>query len=340
MKSRPLTFITAMTFLALLAIPVHLAAQEQEEKKELNAKHHHYKLIDMGTFGGNASYVNFGARALNDKGMVAGSSETSIPETTNANPYPCPGPNVFKAFEWLHGDVIGLGALPGGNCSNAIWINNHGDIAGDSENGLVDPLTGINEVRAVLWHNGEIRDLGTFGGNHSAAQAINERGQVTGFAMNDIPDPYSLFDLPFLGFSTGTQTRAFLFHNGKMDDIGTLGGPDAFGWFVNDRGQVAGVSYTNSIPNDVTGVPTLHPFLWQTGTMEDLGTLGGFGSSTSPAPVSIIGLNNRGAVIGFSPLAGDQASDPFLWDGEMLIDMYTQSGELSFLLMSSMTGRR
>lgn len=36
---------------AVLAIPIQLVAQEQQDN---NHKQHHYKLIDMGTFGGPA----------------------------------------------------------------------------------------------------------------------------------------------------------------------------------------------------------------------------------------------------------------------------------------------
>ena len=51
--------------------------------------------------------------------------------------------------------------------------------------------------------------------------------------------------------------------------------------------------------------------------MKDLGSLGG----TTTASVN--GLNERGEVVGGSPLAGDLINQPFLWDGEKLIDLVT-----------------
>jgi len=206
----------------------------------------------------------------------------------------------------------------GSSVSAALGVNAHGEIAGGSENGMIDPVLGLTEVRGVLWTDSGIKDLGTFGGNLSQATAINNLGQIVGFSLNRIPDPLSMFDKLFGGPSEGTQTRAFLWENEHMEDLGTLGGPDALGVFVNEGGQVAGFSYTSSTPNPNTGIPTTDPFLWKHGRMIDLGGLGG----TLGFPND---LNNRGQVVGQSYLAGDQIADPFLWDGEKLIDLFARS---------------
>jgi probable HAF family extracellular repeat protein len=208
--------------------------------------------------------------------------------------------------------VTNLGALRSAveNCSDASAVNSTGEIVGGSENGVIDPLLGVTEIRAVLWKDGDIEDLGTFGGNDSQATAINNRGQVAGWALNSIPDPFS---------NLGTQQRPFLWQHGAMHDLGDLGGPDGLAVFVNERGQVAGASLTNSTPNPITGFPTVHPFLWEDGTMVDLGSLGG----TLGFPNA---LNNRGQVIGSMFIPGDLVQDMFLWDEGKLIDLTAKSG--------------
>jgi probable HAF family extracellular repeat protein len=322
MKSRTLTaWTTATTLFAAVIVPVRLTAQEQQQPKQ---EHHRYRFVDIGTFGGPESYVNAAFASgspnqINNRGTVVGGAATRI--HTPPHKQICGGPDgevpfVFHAFEWLGGVLTDLGALPGVECSQAVSINEGGEIVGVSGNGVIDPLAGIEGIRAVLWKDGEIKDLGTLGGRHSVAIGINNRGQVAGFSVNAIPDPFSLL---YGGIPGGTQTRAFLWHKGHMRDLHTLGGPDAQAFGVNERGQVIGISYINSTPNPTTGLPTADPFLWTEGRgMIDLGTLGGtFGSAGS--------LNNLGQVIGVSNLAGDQTSHPFFWDDGKLIDLFADT---------------
>ena len=324
MKSRTLMCITAITLFGALAISVRLDAQERSANQQHKSEHNRYKLVDVGTFGGPSGYVaqdllstGSSSGVLNNRGALVGAADTSTPD-----PDYLPGsgffpidPLIMHAFQWQKGVLTDLGALPGNNNSFATWISANGLIAGFSENGVIDPQFGVPQVDAVLWKDGKIIDLG---GYFSSAGAVNNRGQVVGNTLNTAT-------LPAL------NVRAFLWENGKMQDLGTLGGTFAGAGLVNERGQVSGVSYTNSTPNPVTGIPTQDPYLWENGTMLDLGTLGGtFGVPNA--------LNNRGQVVGQSNLAGDANFHPFLWEGSALRDLGTLGGDFGTAYSISESG--
>src|SRR5215472_870202 len=140
MRSQTSTRVIAMTIFSALAISAPLAAQEQGDGPQHKKEHHSYKLIDVGTFGGPASFVNpvvNGGPTLSRPGTVVGTSATVIPSNPATNGFFCSGgdgnlPFVFHAFKLEYGNVTDLGALPPAenNCSDALGVNTHGEIAG------------------------------------------------------------------------------------------------------------------------------------------------------------------------------------------------------------------
>jgi len=307
---------------AAVAVPARAAASQ-----------HPYRLVDPGTFGGPQSFLNLPAVPLTPGGVLLGTADTATHDADypKCNPFMVGFPDRYlvHAFAWHNGRLRDLGALPGNNSSAVFEVNGSGVGAGMSETAITDPHTGWPADHAIMFKGGKVTDLGTLpGGYESQANAINDRGQVSGFASNGIRDKYSFFKVfggpgPCGPSGWGTQARSFVWQNGVMRDIGTLGGPDAVMTTQNTHGQITGQSWTNSTPNPATGIPTLDPFLWASGHMRDLGTLGG-----------TIGfanwLNNRGEVVGLSDLAADQTAHPFLWANGHMRDLGTLGGDFGF----------
>ena len=315
MKRRIRNSLIAISLCGALAMPTFLDGQQNGVQEESNQ--HHYKLVDLGTLGGPQSYLFSLTGPLSSNGSVAACADLATADPSNPpSPYFGGDPYLQHGVEWTDGKLEDLGTLPGGGSSCTQWINSFGWIAGGSENGGIDSLTGYPAVNAVFWKNSKIRNLGTFGGEESVAFALNNRDEVVGFALNTIPDPFTSTVFAF----GATQAHAFLWKNGVLEDLGTLGGPDSIAFYVNERGQVAGLSLTNSTPNATTGIPTLHTFFWEKGKMQDIGTLGG-------TAVFVNDMNNRGEVVGQSNLAGDQTFHPFSWYRGVLTDLGTFGGD-------------
>jgi probable HAF family extracellular repeat protein len=316
MKFKMQTLVVALSVFAALTLPVQLYAQ-----------HTRYKAIDLGTLGGPSTYgQGNGAgtgRFINNPGTVVGTSDTTTPDPNAPN---CFNPDclVSHAFRWQDGVLTDLGALLGVNSSGANAINARGWIVGFSLDGEIDPVSGFPAGHGVLWKNSQIFDLGTLGtGVESAGNYINNSGEIVGVATVDTSvDPFAFIGLgPF-----SSPTHAFIWKNGVMRDLGTLGGPDSFiaGLCDDQRAEmVAGTSFTSFTPNPTTGVPTADPFLWKNGTMTDLGSLGGTLGQAQCA-------NNRGQVTGQSNLAGDSVSHPFFWDRGVMTDIGTFGGDSGF----------
>jgi probable HAF family extracellular repeat protein len=237
-----------------------------------------YTVTDLG------SYMR--PTCINDSGVVAGYS-LGIPK---------------HAFAWQNGTTTWLPEL-GYTSSGARGINNSGQIVG-----LLVSSDGTD--RGVLWQNGSATDLGFSG----VALVINDAGQIAGWSTDNSGSGSTVItNLGSLGGPTNTVTRisntgviagsantadgytdsnnkwhayrhAYLGTPSALTDLGTLGGQESYGISMNDSGQVVGASESADGSH--------HAFLWQNGSMTDLG------------PGSATGINNSGLIIGFPAPGG------------------------------------
>jgi probable HAF family extracellular repeat protein len=300
----------------VLAVPLSMNADQHLHK------HPRYKVVDLGTLGGPLSYGSAngdGGRLLNDRGIVSSYADTQDPDPFAPDFCFDPDCLVGHAYRWQHGIIRDLGTLADGYSSLAASINDRGWSLGASQTGIIDPLFGFPQNRAVLWTRLRMIDLGTVpGGSESIGISVNNAGQAVGISDNGVPDPFSMF-------GNGVQVRTFLWERGQLKDIGTLGGPDTTpGPGCNNQrpGVIVGGSYTSFTANDTTGIPTQDPFLWDNGHMIDLGNLGGTISFGKCA-------NNRGDVIGDSNLPGDLVAHAFIWHRGKMKDLGTLGGDIS-----------
>lgn len=217
---------------------------------------------DLGALGGQNSGIN--GNGINNSGSITGTAETAD--------------NVFHAFLYSNGKMNDLGVPPGFVSSEGLSINSQGDIVGDGT--LL--IQGQKQTHAVFYKAGIWADLGTLGGNYSSANSLNNNSQIVGVAEVQPGLPH-----------------AFLYENGKMQDITTL--PQASysdANCINNYGVVVG-----SVD---TVASSLVAFVYRNGQMVNLNTQ--IPSSSGWRLISAVGINDAGFIVGNGNYRGqDQA---------------------------------
>ncbi|KXK58539.1 hypothetical protein AWW66_29175 [Micromonospora rosaria] len=212
---------------------------------------------------------------INERGVVAGR-------------VPSPVTGYYEAAVWDRGEVTLLG--PASRVSDAYSINDHNTVVGFAEGlrGADDTFVWRDGVMSwvqtndiyhgspafinnwedivVQWnsnwnpgrcvcygaryHQGERTLLGTLGHQSFNEPAdVNNRREIVGYSHT----------------AEGVE-RPYLWRDGVIRDLGTLGGPSGRAVAVSDRGEVIG--------HADTAEGERRPFLWRDGRMFDLTTLG------------------------------------------------------------------
>ena len=165
---------------------------------------------------------------------------------------------------------------------NHTWaINAHGQIAGYS---LIDDGHGNQHYEGYFYDGEAIDFVGTRGAPGSDLLGINNLGEAVGKLWGD--DGQAIL------------RRA----NGRVQQLGTLGGARSYARAVNDLGQVVGSSH---LANDYDS----RPFVWQNGVMTALPILGGTQGVAS-------WINNAGQIVGTTTTDTDDLQQfGVLWEG-------------------------
>lgn len=251
--------------------------------------------IDLGTLGGTNSWISWDG--INDRGVAVGFAETAVPDPNGEDLCGFGTKLTCRPFVWQNGHMSALPTI-GGNNGQAAAINNHGQITGFAENGIVDStcppgVTNNSIVLPVLWENRKAQTLPTVGSDPDGeAVGINNQGQAVGES------------------GTCTLPNAVLWENGTATQLPDLGVPGAVGIAINDQGQIVG----QVVSADGT---TAYAALWQNGAITNLGTLpGDFGSYAS-------GINNQGQVLGTTFDSSGNFNGAFIWQNGVMTDLNT-----------------
>jgi probable HAF family extracellular repeat protein len=206
------------------------------------------------------------------------------------------------------------------NFSMVMGLNNEG--WAENMDGFVNPpikstSTTIASGRAVINAHGRNIDLGTLGGKNSWTNygGINDRGEAVGLAETSVPDPDGE---DMCGFRTKLTCRPFLWRDGHMMALPTLGGNNGQASAINNRDQIVGISETTvqdsgcaaSKPGKI-----ISPAFWEKGEVRPLPTV-------AHDPDGFVqGINDQGQAVGSSGTCTNIATHAVLWENDTAFEL-------------------
>jgi probable HAF family extracellular repeat protein len=186
----------------------------------------------------------------------------------------------------------------------------------------------------MLWANGSKLDLGTLRGPNSGVfwPVKNNRGLIAGIAetpdANPLGEKWSCSAFPSV---TGNICLGFVWQNGVMTPLPTLGGYNGYATGANNIGQVVGWAENTVHDPTCTGrgqVLQFRAVIWgpQNGQIQELPPLPGDTVSAATA------INDKGQVVGISGICDQavgrrSAIHAVLWENGIPIDLGNIGGD-------------
>ena len=232
--------------------------------------------------------------------------------------------------------VINLGDPEGGSLSQGTTNNQPGEVAGWSTQADFT-------MHAELWRNGSAMSLGTLGDptlNSAVAWPNrNDRGVIVGIAETNELQPngenWSCYLAVFF-VADGHVCRGFVWRDGIMSPLPTLGGDNGFATGVNNRDQIVGWAENNTHDPTCNQFTNTHQVLQFEAVLWVRDDDQYEAVALPPYPGDLDGaataINQTGAVVGISGICdaavgGGTAEHMVMWrDGRILMSLPTLGG--------------
>ena len=232
--------------------------------------------------------------------------------------------------------VINLGNPQGGTISQGTTDNQPGWVAGWS-------IQADFTMHAELWRNGSAMSLGTLGDptlNSAVAWPNrNDQGVIVGISETNELQPngenWSCYLAVFF-VADGHVCRGFVWRDGLMSPLPTLGGDNGFATGVNNRDQIVGWAENNTHDPTCNEFTNTHQVLQFEAVMWVKDGDHYEATALPPYPGDLDGaataINQTGAVVGISGICdaavgGGTAEHMVMWrGGEILMSLPTLGG--------------
>jgi probable HAF family extracellular repeat protein len=221
-----------------------------------------------------------------------------------------------NAFSQVSYRVTDLGTNKSKDNFNMVMGLNNQGWTENMDGVLTPPITSTSTTivsgRAVMNIHGINIDLRTLGGKNSWTNygGINDRGEAVGLSETSVPDPDGE---DFCAFGTKLTCRPFLWRDGHIMALPTLGGNNGQASAINNRGQIVGISETTVQDSGCSPSKPGHiisPVFWERGEVRALPTVAG-------DPDGFVqGMNDRGQAVGSSGTCTSMATHAVLWEND------------------------
>jgi probable HAF family extracellular repeat protein len=229
-----------------------------------------HEVIDLGNLSGDSPSANTGAADINERGQIVGASLTPS--------------HTVQAYIWENGVMT---PLDKGDFfqTRAREISEDGRVIyGDGER--------PGEYYLLVWEDRVLRVLAGPFADDASTQEASWHGRARNAMLANVER----------GFGSGATQHAILYHKGRVRDLELLTRPPVVGRDINSKLTVVGQAWADASAGPGDRPDIVHPFVWENGSLRDLGVLGERPCPTAPQYTCGSGwafaINDRGTIVG------------------------------------------